>query len=248
MLGRNSEVLEAWTVLTALSQATETMHLGTLVSCPTHRSPAMLAKVAATLDVISNGRVELGIGAGWLETEHETYRFPFMSTAERFDELERQLAEINRQWGADDVWPKPVQQPRPPIIVGGSAKPRTVAAAVRFADEYNTVVPTIEQARERCQIVTDAARGAGREPLRFSMMVTAVVGRDEAEAADRERAWLQSTKMPVSPQLVGTVEQVAEALAGYEAVGVQRAMLQHLVHEDIEMVGLLGEVARALAD
>jgi alkanesulfonate monooxygenase SsuD/methylene tetrahydromethanopterin reductase-like flavin-dependent oxidoreductase (luciferase family) len=239
--------LDAWATLAALAARTDRIRLGTLVSPVTFRHASVLAKCVVSVDRISGGRVELGIGAGWLETEHETYRFPFMSTAERFDELERQLAEINRQWGADDVWPKPVQQPRPPIIVGGSAKPRTVAAAVRFADEYNTVVPTIEQARERCQIVTDAARGAGREPLRFSMMVTAVVGRDEAEAADRERAWLQSTKMPVSPQLVGTVEQVAEALAGYEAVGVQRAMLQHLVHEDIEMVGLLGEVARALA-
>ena len=76
---------------------------------------------STTVDHISNGRVELGIGAGWFESEHETYGFPFLTTRGRLDELDRQLDEIDRQWTeADDVWPKPVQQPRPPIIVGGT--------------------------------------------------------------------------------------------------------------------------------
>jgi alkanesulfonate monooxygenase SsuD/methylene tetrahydromethanopterin reductase-like flavin-dependent oxidoreductase (luciferase family) len=240
--------LDAWTTLAALAARTERIRLGTLVSPVAFRHASVLAKSVVTVDQISGGRVELGIGAGWFEPEYEAYRFPFMSPAERFGELERQLEEINRQWtAADDVWPKPVTQPRPPIIVGGHAKPRTVAAAVRFADEYNTVVPTVEQALERYQIVTKAALAAGREPLRFSMMATVVLGRDDNEAAERERAWLASTMMPVSPQLVGTVEQVAEMLRRYEAVGVERAMLQHLVHEDVEMVSLLGELASALA-
>jgi alkanesulfonate monooxygenase SsuD/methylene tetrahydromethanopterin reductase-like flavin-dependent oxidoreductase (luciferase family) len=240
--------LDAWATLAALAARTERIRLGTLVSPVTFRHVSVLAKSVVTVDQISGGRVELGIGAGWFEAEYEAYGFPFMGTAERLGELERQLEEINRQWSvADDVWPKPVTRPRPPIIVGGAAKPRSVAAAVRFADEYNTVVPTLEQARERCQIVTRAALAAGREPLRFSMLATVVLGRDESEAAERERAWRASTTMAVSPQLVGTVEQVAEMLLRYEAVGVERAMLQQLVHEDVEMVSLLGELARALA-
>ena len=165
---------------------------------------------------------------------------------ERLDELDRQLAEINRQWTeAADVEPKPVQQPRPRIIVGGRAKPRTVRAAVRYADEYNTVFPTLEEARDRRRIVAEAAEAAGRAPLTFSMMIGCVVGRDEAEVGDR-LAQLRALTGETAQPLTGTVEQVAETLREYEGVGVERAMLQHLVHEDVDMVGLLGELAAAL--
>lgn len=240
--------LDAWATLAALAARTERIRLGTLVSPVTFRHASVLAKSVVTVDQISGGRVELGIGAGWFEAEHDAYRFPFMTTRERVDELDRQLGEIRRQWmEADDVWPKPVQRPRPPIIVGGAAKPRTVRAAVRFADEYNTVSPTIEEARDRCRIVTEAARAAGREPLRFSMMTGCVVGRDVGEVRDRVKAWRALPGSPEPPPLAGTVEQVTDTLKSYESVGVERAMLQHLVHEDVEMVTLLGELANALS-
>ena len=161
--------LDAWATLAALAARTSRIRLGTLVSPTSFRPVSVLAKSVVTVDEISGGRVELGIGAGWFEPDHDAYGFPFGTVGERMSEFERQLEEINRQWtSADDVWPKPVQKPRPPIIVGGGAKPRSVRAAVAFADEYNTVVPTLEQARERCAIVREAAVAAGREPLRFS--------------------------------------------------------------------------------
>jgi alkanesulfonate monooxygenase SsuD/methylene tetrahydromethanopterin reductase-like flavin-dependent oxidoreductase (luciferase family) len=233
--------LDAWTTLAALAARTERLRLGTMVSPVTFRPASVLAKSAVTVDHISNGRVELGIGAGWFEAEHVTYGFRFATTRERLDELDRQLAEITRQWTeADDVWPKPLQEPRPPIIVGGRARLRTVAAAVRWADEYNTVCPTVEEARERKRILDDAAREAGREPLRYSMMIGCAVGRDEAEVRER------LARGPGTPPISGTVEQVVERLRAYEAVGVERAMLQHLAHEDVAMVELLGEVAAAL--
>lgn len=240
--------MDAWTTLAALAARTERIRLGTLVSPVTFRHVSVLAKAVVSVDHISAGRVELGIGAGWFEDDHLAYGFPFLTARERVDELERQLAEINRQWTvAEDIWPKPLQSPRPPIIVGGTAKPRTVQAAVRWADEYNTLAPTIEEARDRYRFVTDAALAAGREPLRFSMFISCLVGRDEREVADRLRAWHEFTGLTDPPQLVGTVEQVTEVLSRYEAVGVERAMLQHLVHDDVEMVTLLGEVGRALA-
>src|SRR5215468_7968554 len=142
--------LDAWATLAGLAAVTERIRLGTMVSPVTFRPASVLAKNATTADHISNGRVELGIGAGWYEAEHETYGFPFLTRRRRLDELDRQLAEITRQWTeAPDVWPKPVQQPWPPIIVGGRAKPRTVRAAVAHADEYNTVFPTLDDVRER---------------------------------------------------------------------------------------------------
>ncbi len=233
--------LDAWTTLAGLAARTSRIRLGTMVSPVTFRPASVLAKSVTTVDHISNGRVELGIGAGWFETEHETYGFDFMTTRARLDELDRQLAEIVRQWTeADDVWPKPVQQPRPPIIVGGSAKPRTVRAAVRWADEYNTVFPTVAEARERKQVLDAAAREAGREPLRFSMMIGCAVGRDRAELERRLE------RHPNPPPISGTVDEVVEQLRGYEQAGVERAMLQHLMHEDVEMVAVLGEVAARL--
>jgi alkanesulfonate monooxygenase SsuD/methylene tetrahydromethanopterin reductase-like flavin-dependent oxidoreductase (luciferase family) len=182
--------LDAWATLAALAARTTRIRLGTLVSPVTFRSASVLAKSVVSVDHISGGRAELGIGAGWFEAEHRAYGFPFRTARERLDELDRQLVEIHRQWtDAVDVWPKPVQRPGPPIIVGGNAKPRTVRAAVRFADEYNTIMPTVDEARERCRLVREAAREAGREPLRFSMLADCVVGDDEGDLHDRLNAW-----------------------------------------------------------
>jgi alkanesulfonate monooxygenase SsuD/methylene tetrahydromethanopterin reductase-like flavin-dependent oxidoreductase (luciferase family) len=238
--------LDAWTTIAALAARTSTLRLGTMVSPVTFRPASVLAKAVTTADHVSGGRVELGIGAGWFEAEHETYGFPFLTSRARLDELDRQLAEITRQWtDAPDVWPKPVQQPHPPIIVGGRAKPRTVAAAIRFADEYNTVFPTVDDARERRQILDDAAREGGREPLRFSIMIGCLVGRDQGEV-DGRLARYRDLIGPEPPPIVGTVDEVVAQLRAYEAVGVERAMLQHLVHEDADMVTVLGDVAAQL--
>jgi len=115
--------LDAWATLAALAARTRRIRLGTLVSPTTFRPVSVLAKNVVTVDHISGGRVELGIGAGWFEPDHTAYGFAFGTVGERMAEFERQLEEINRQWStAAEVWPKPLQRPRPPIIVGGGAK------------------------------------------------------------------------------------------------------------------------------
>jgi alkanesulfonate monooxygenase SsuD/methylene tetrahydromethanopterin reductase-like flavin-dependent oxidoreductase (luciferase family) len=211
--------LDAWGTICALAACTSSIRLGTLVSPVTFRHPSVLAKLVTTADHVSNGRIELGIGAGWMEEEHISYRFEFGTQKSRLDELDRQLAEITRQWtAAGDIWPKPIQRARPPIIVGGRAKPRTVAAAVAYADEYNTVWPTVDEARERKARIDQAAAAAGRGPLRFSIMIRAE----------------------------GSADELEEQLRAYEAVGVDRVMLQHLDHENVDYVGVMGEVAARL--
>jgi alkanesulfonate monooxygenase SsuD/methylene tetrahydromethanopterin reductase-like flavin-dependent oxidoreductase (luciferase family) len=217
--GDPNGALDAWGTICGLAAITSTIRLGTLVTPVTFRKPSVLAKLVTTADHISGGRVELGLGAGWYESEHSAYGFDFMTSTGRLDELDRQLAEITRQWTeADDIWPKPIQRPRPRIIVGGRAKPRTVAAAVTYADEYNTVWPTVAEARERKKRLDDAAEKAGRDPLRFSMMI----------------------------ELAGDAGELEEQLRAYADAGVERVMLQHLQHEDVERVAVLGEVAARL--
>ena len=119
-------------------------------------------------------------------------------------------------------------------------------AAVRFADEYNTVFPTVDEARERRRIVDDAAREAGREPLRFSMMIGCVVGRDQGEVDERLARCREIVGAERRRRSPARSTRSTSSLRAYEAVGVERAMLQHLVHEDVEMVGVLGDVAARL--
>src|SRR4029077_12954568 len=161
--GRHPErgSLDAWATLTALAAITSTVRLGTMGSPATFRPPSELAKVVVTADHVSGGRIDLGLGAGWHEREHEAYGFPFFSTKERMDVLEEQLQIVLGNWGAEpftfegahytlrdlDAEPKPVQRPHPPLIIGGSGGSRSAAFAARFADEYNTPFATVDEVR-----------------------------------------------------------------------------------------------------
>ena len=196
--------LDAWTTLAGLAARTERIRLGTLVSPVTFRHPAVLAKSAATVDQISGGRVEVGLGAGWNEGEHAAYGFPFPSLDARMQMLEEQLEIVSRLWAEDlvtfsgrhyrledcEALPKPVQRPRPPVIVGGEAGPRSVSLAVRFADEYNTLLAGIEECAERRERIVVACEQAGRDPatLPLSLMATCVVGSDRRQIVERAGA------------------------------------------------------------
>ena len=260
--------LDAWTTLAALGALTTTLRLGTLVSPATFRHPSLLAKAVVTADHVSNGRVTLGIGAGWHEREHEAYGFPFASTRERMDVLEEQLQVIHGAW-ADapftfegehyrlrnlEAQPKPVQRPRPPIIIGGSAGPRSAALAARYADEYNTVFPTPDEARERRAAVERACEREGREPLPFSVMTGVLVGRDRGELQERARRLTDVTggdtasfrSQPPSGWIVGTLEEAAAQIAALGEAGVDRIMCQHLLHDDLDAVALIGRELPAL--
>jgi alkanesulfonate monooxygenase SsuD/methylene tetrahydromethanopterin reductase-like flavin-dependent oxidoreductase (luciferase family) len=257
-------VLDAWGTICALAATTTTLRLGTLVSPATFRHPANLAKLAVTADQVSGGRVSLGLGAGWHAREHEAFGFPFGSTRERMDVFAEQLEIVRGLWSPREplrfdgahyrvgpVDPRPRPQ-APWLIVGGSAGPRSAALAARFADEYNTVFATPDECRRRRAAVEGAWRDGGRSDLRFSVMTGAVLGRDRAEAAERARAIGERTGQPgfTPPEgwITGTPDEAAEQLRALAEVGVDRVMLQLLLHEDTAQIELIGrELAPAVA-
>ena len=256
--------LDAWTTLGALAAITSRIRLGTLVSPATFRHPSVLAKAAVAVDHVSGGRVELGLGAGWNELEHRSYGFPFADLRTRMDVMAEQAEIIARSFDGEpfsfegehytienlDALPRPVQRPRLPIVMGGSAGPRGLALAARWADEYNTIFVTTEEARERREKWARAWAGAGRDPdaLVFSLMTTVLTGSDEADVRARAERLAGLRGVDADSLLsglrqsavVGTVEEAAERIREYEQAGVQRIMLQHLLHDDIEAVELIG--------
>jgi F420-dependent oxidoreductase-like protein len=261
--------LDAWGTINALAARTTTLRLGTMVSPASFRHPSVLAKLATTADHVSGGRIELGLGTGWSEVEHTAFGFPFSSMAERMDVLAEQLEIVHDgHWGDGpftfrgkyytledlDARPGPVQRPHPPLIMGGLAGPRAARLAARFADEYNTVMPTLDEVAERRARIVAACEAAGRAPIPFTVMTTALIGADEADVRRRadELSALQGQDIDLDAVagtwIVGTVEQVAARLRELEAAGVQRVYLQHLLHRDLEMVELIGrELAPAVA-
>jgi alkanesulfonate monooxygenase SsuD/methylene tetrahydromethanopterin reductase-like flavin-dependent oxidoreductase (luciferase family) len=254
--------LDAWATLAALAARTERLRLGTMVSPVTFRPASVLAKSVVTVDHISGGRAELGIGAGWYEAEHDAHGFPFPPLGERFAKLEADAEAIVHAWTDDDrQQPKPVQRPHPPLIVGGSAKPRGARLAARFAQEYNTIFVPAETCRERRAALDEACHVVGRDPstLPLSLMTGCVIGRDEAELRERAAAlqrirgdegdigaWI--ARNTERGMLIGTVEQLVDRLRVLEEAGVTRVFLQHLDHRDLAAVEVMGrDLAPAVA-
>jgi F420-dependent oxidoreductase-like protein len=257
--------LDAWATLAALAARTERIRLGTMVSPVTFRHPANLARMAATVDHVSGGRVELGMGAGWMELEHKQNGFPFGEAGWRVSLLREQIEIVVRQWTegefsfegehyrleASRALPKPVQRPHPPLIVGGGGKRGTVEPAVRWADEYDTTFASPDDIRALRAKLDAACERAGRErSLRLTLMTTTVIGADERELRERVRSFLARVGREDDPdtwlaerrgtRLVGTVDEVLELLGRYAEAGLDGAYLQHLDHADLDMVRLIG--------
>jgi len=260
---------DAWTVLAGLARETTRIRLGVLVSPVTFRHPGTLAKIIVTVDEMSGGRVEFGLGAGWNEGEHEHHGLPFPPIEVRAEMLEEQLAILRGLWQEPDGWsfagrhytvpgslfrPRPVQQPAPHVIVGGEGSPRSMRIAVRFADEYNVIGSAPERVADRFARLDETARAAGRDPatLVHSAMVGTLVGRDAAEVERRSVAllalfgeveagadWFETRK----PRwILGTPDEARVTVERYAAVGVERLVLQDFLPWDLEMIDLLGAV------
>ena len=274
MLDEDANVAhDAWTIVAALAARTKTLRLGTLVSPATFRHPAVLANAAATADHISGGRIELGLGAGWFEREHDAFGFPFPAMSVRVALFAEQLEIVHRLWTEHRVdfegshytlesapgLPKPVQLPHPPLLVGGRGGRGTAEPAAQFADEYNSPFVSPDEFAAIRAKVEDACRRIGRDPatMPFSLMTGCIIASTHEEALERARVlynrgkehadfdgWLIDYQQRA---LIGSVDEVAARLRQYEAAGCSRVMLQHLDHADLEPVKLIGrELAPAV--
>jgi F420-dependent oxidoreductase-like protein len=258
--------LDAWGTVCALAAVTSTLRLGTLVSPATFRHPSELAKLATTADRISDGRIELGLGAGWHDREHAAYGFPYPPLGARMDVLEEQLQVVIGNWTGTEAHPfsftgqhyslselnaepKPVQLPHPPIVIGGSGGRRSCRLAARYANEYNTVSPTPEEVVERRGRLAEACEAEGRPMLPFSVMTCVLAGADEAELSERvgrleRQMGAEAGSIRRNPHhgwIIGTIPEVAEQLRALAEAGVERVFCQHFLHDDLDGVALIGE-------
>jgi F420-dependent oxidoreductase-like protein len=251
---------EAWATLAGLARQTSRIRLGTMVTSATFRRPGVLAITVATVDAMSGGRVELGLGTGWYEREHASYGIPFPPVGERFDMLEEQLAIITGLWSTpmaetfsfsgahytlanSPALPKPVQQPHPPIIIGGTGARRTPLIAAHFAAEYNVPFKTLDVTAAAFERTRRACEEAGRDPstLVFSAAQTLAVGADEQEARRRALAIGEDADDLRSGGLAGTPQEVIDKIGQLRELGATRLYLQVLDLADLDHLRLVAE-------
>ena len=258
---------DAWITLAGLARETSTIRLGTLVTSATFRLPGPLAISVAQVDVMSGGRVELGLGAGWFEAEHDAYAIAFPSLKERFDRLEEQLAIVTGLWDhhADEPFsfsgshyqvkhspalPKPHQQPHPPVIVGGGGQHRTPRLAATFANEFNTPFLQPADAAAQFERVRAACTAIDRDPatMTFSSAMLVCCGENDAEIARRAAAIGWSIADARAFGAAGTPREVADRLLAWQEAGASRAYLQVLDLSDLDHLRLIAsEVAPLLS-
>jgi F420-dependent oxidoreductase-like protein len=254
---------DSWVTLGAIARETSRIRIGTLVTAATFRHPGPLAVSVAQVDAMSDGRVELGLGSGWFEAEHQAYGIPFPPLGERFERLGEQLEIVTGLWSTpmgkkfsysgthytlsdSAALPKPVQKPHPPIIIGGFGAKRTPALAARFAAEYNVPFSPLDVGRTQIDRITAALADSGRaaDSVIFSAAFIVCAGRDDAEIARRAAAIGRAVdEIRASSPLVGTPAEIVDKLGPWTNLGVRRVYTQLLDMSDLAHMELFaGEV------
>jgi F420-dependent oxidoreductase-like protein len=260
---------DAWTVLAGIARETQRIRLGALVSPVTFRHPGSFAKVVTTVDEMSGGRIEIGVGAGWNDAEHSALGLAFPEISKRADLMEDELAILRGLWEQPDGWsyagkqvsiknavfrPKPVQRPHPPLIVGGEGSPRSLRLAAAYANEYNMSSSTPDQCAEAFARLDAECIRIGREPstVARSAMAGILIGADEAELSRRLSTVLASLGRNDSDArtwleqrrhrwLVGLPEEARQMARKFAAAGVERVMLQDFSPRDHDMIALAAQ-------
>lgn len=262
---------DAWSTLAGLTRDTTSIGLGVLVSPVTFRLPGPLAKTVATVDEMSNGRVEVGLGAGWHEDEHRQFGIPFPPIGERLKMLDEQAAVLRGLWNGKTGWsfqgehyqvenahfvPQPPQSAtkrRPHLIMGGEGRRRSCEMAAHYADEYNVVFASPERAKTAIGGMKRACDLIGRDPgeLVYSALCGVLIA-ENSESFEkrkvRQNAVLGSEAIGVEPPaerakrwILGTPEKALERIAELEDVGIERIVLHNYLPGDLDMIRILGK-------
>lgn len=254
------EYTDAWTTLAGLARDTSSIRLGTLVTPVTFRAVGTFPAIATQVDHMSAGRVEVGLGAGWYEAEHDAYGLPFPAAAARYDLLEDQLSILHGVWSAPEGATfehegltcsvslaadplRPAQSPHPPIIMGGRGGRRNAQLAAAFADEFNTPFVARDQMKATHDSVRRACETAGRDPesLVWSVALVVCCGSSEKEIARRAEAIGREVDELREHGLAGSPQEVIDTLGLYAEAGAQRCYLQVLDLSDLDHLRLVAE-------
>ena len=257
---KDRDCIDCWTSLALAAEWTKSIQFGPMVSPLTFHMPAVLAKQATAVDLLSGGRLIFGIGAGWNENEHQVFDVPFMTVKERIDRLVEGVDIIKKTWQASE--PKPPRGGTIPILMGGVGEKRHLPLVAREAAEWNYTRLDHDEYRHKRQVIAESCREIGRDPstIRYSVMASYIIGRDRDEL--RTRAVKMAEVLPRlkrdSPDeileaarrgaFVGTPAEVVEQIRSYAALDVDLFMLQHFLLDDTDALELLAsDVMPALA-
>jgi len=239
--GLDLDIYEAWTLMSALSAVTKRVRLGTMVLCSAFRPPSLLAKMAATLDVISGGRLEFAIGAGWFEPEFRAYGYDFPDTRTRIEELSEAVSIIKAMWTEESPSfngkyhriesaycnPKPVQKPHPPIMIGGSGEKYLLRVVAELADEWNCPASSALEYDRKIAVLKKHCADMGRasSEIRISQQTVCVLARSESELPEKlEKAQRRYGFFGDIGRLgiVGTPEQCVAKIRENEKKGITK--------------------------
>jgi F420-dependent oxidoreductase-like protein len=252
---------EAWITLAALAEATERIRVGVLVTSVGYRHPALLAKMAATLDVISGGRLEFGIGAGYLEAEYRMYGLPFPRSSVRIAQLDEAIQVCKLLWTQEHAdfsgehftlanaicKPKPLQQPYPPIWIGGMGEQKTLRVVAEHADGWNAFPMPVPQLQHKLDVLRRHCDAVGREydAIRKQLVCTAIIRSDPAQVEQELARFTVERQIPPGQArhmaIAGTPEQVATELMPYVGIGFDMFLLMERVPLDHESLRLFME-------
>jgi F420-dependent oxidoreductase-like protein len=255
---------EGMTLLSAMAAHTQRVRCAVLVLGVTYRHPAVLANMAATIDHVSGGRLELGMGAAWFELEHEQYGIPFPRIGVRMDMLDEACRIMRSLWTQETTTfegkhfqlkearlePKPVQE-HLPLVIGGAGERRTLRIVAEHGDIWNTFYGDVDEYRHKLDVLAQHCGDVGRDPadVRKSLTFRAILDEDEQAARDRARE-LHGDPLPERLQkmmFVGTPEQCVERLGAYADLGVGDFLLGSMTPVDWQTIELVAEsVAPAL--
>ena len=257
--GEHLDALELWVSLAWLATHTSRIAYGPVVAPVSFRDPRIAAWQAAAIHALAPGRLRFGLGAGWMEREHEEFGFDLLDLDARFRRFEEALEVVTRllreessvsfngefyRLAGAELKPNPISLGRLPLVVGGNGPRRTLPLAARYADEWNGVSLTPDLFRERSERLDELAREAGRRPeeIRRTLMTRVIFGRDKEQLAER-LAGESADELRAAGRIVGTARDIPEQLQALEAAGVQGVMLQWL--DGLDDIAGIAALARA---